>query len=202
MNNKMVKKRMQKIIHISTITCLLAVMIIGIGCNAPSDSESPESVVETGCDLSETLPESRPSDFNLIFQYGYGGINGDVLNTFNGTYTKYLGKDPSVTIDFILSDEDMDGIYQKMIETNFFCYPDKFVIPVPEGELVSGTSEYQGYYFRVECNHRIKVLEWRDNILNKNDDAMNLRGVIIRIIRIIQSKDEYWELPAPKGLHI
>lgn len=192
---------MRKYIHISLITLLFGIMVIGVGCDT-ENSKYTGSVVEAGCDWSETLPESRPADFNLIFEYGYGGIPGDVLNTFNGTYTKYLGKDPSVTIDFILSDEDMDRIYQKMIETNFFCYPDKFVIPVPEGELVSATSEYQGYFFRVECNHRIKVLEWRDNILNENDDAMNLRGVIIRIIRIIQSKDEYWELPSPKGIHI
>lgn len=194
--------KMRKIIHISIIVCLVAVMLIEFGCNTPSDSESPESIAEAECDWSDTLPESRPSDFNFIFKYGYGGTNRNVLNTFNGTYTKDLGLDPSVTIDFILSDEDMDRIYQKMIETKFFCYPEEFVIPVPEGELVSATSEYQGYYVRVECNHRIKVLQWRDNILNENDDARNLREVLSLIKSIIRSKDEYWELPSPSGIHI
>jgi|GEM_PF-1685895 len=203
MKNKMVKKEMHKFIHISTIVVLLTIMVVGVGCNTPSNSKSPESVVEHGCDWSETLPESRPSDFNIIFKYGYGTVNNrNILNTFNGTYTKDLGRDPSVTIDFSLSDEDMDRIYQKMIETNFFCYPDEFVVPVPDGGIVSATSDYQGYYFRIECNHRIKVLQWEDYILNENDDAKNLRRVISLIRSIIRSKDEYWELPSPEGIRI
>lgn len=156
--------------------------------------------VEHGCQWSENLTESRPSDFNLLFKYGYGTINSrNVLNTFNATYTQDMGKDPPITINFSLSDADMDRIYQKMVEIDFFCYPDKFIIPVPEDELVSGFDPYQGYYFRVECDNRIKVLQWEDNRLNKNEDADKLRGLIKRIRNIIESKNEYWDLPQPKG---
>ena len=195
----MVKKDMQNFIHISIIAILSVVVVIGVGCNTPSNSKSPESVVESGRDWSETLPESRPSDFNLIFKYGYGSINKNELNTFDGTYTKDMVVDPSVTINFSLSDEDMDRIYQKMVEIDFFCYPDEFAIPLPEEGIVSMGTPYQGYYFMVECDNKVKVLRWEDKITNKNEDADRLRKVISLIRSIIQSKDEYWELPSPRG---
>jgi hypothetical protein len=193
---------MQKFIHISTISVLLLMMVFGFSCNNPTNSESPESVVEDECEWSSILPESRPADFNLVFKYGYDTVNKNVLNTFNGTYTWDMVVDPPVTIDLSLSDEEMDSIYQKMLEINFFCYPDKFVIPVPYGGSVHAVTPYQGYYFRVECNNKVKVLRWEDYILNENDDAKNLRRVISLIRSIIRSKDEYWELPSPEGLRI
>jgi hypothetical protein len=193
---------MRKIIHISTITILFVVSVIGIGCDTPSDSKSPESVVEHGCDWSDTLPESRPSDFNLIFKYGYGSINKNVLNTFNGTYTWDMVVDPPIVIDFSLSDDDMDRIYQWMLEINFFCYPDEFVIPVPEDGIVSMGTPYQGYYFRIECGNKVKVLQWEDKIIKKNEDADKLRWLIKLIRSIIESREEYQDLPAPRGAYL
>jgi hypothetical protein len=201
----MIKREMQKFIHISLIVILLTVFVTGVGCDGTDttkDSKSPESVVEHGCEWSETLPESRPSDFNLIFKYGYGSINKNVLNTFNGTYTWDMVVDPPITIDFSLSDEDMDSIYQKMVEIDFFCYPDEFKIPLPENGIVTISTPYNGYYFRVECNSRVKELRWDDEIRNKNEDAGILR-TLIRLIRdIIESKEEYKNLPPPRGAYL
>jgi hypothetical protein len=178
--------------------------VFAVGCDTPSNSKLPESgIVKHGCEWSEILPGSRPSDFKLLFKYGYGTINNrNVLNTFNGTYTKDLGMDPPITIDFSLSDEDLDRIYQKMVEIDFFCYPDEFVIPVPEGGIVSAFTPYQGYYFRVECSHNVKELRWEDNITNKNEDADKLRWLTGLIISLIESKDEYWDLPPSRGIII
>jgi hypothetical protein len=170
------------------------------GCQSDTENNQyKESVVEDECEWSSILPESRPADFNLVFKYGYGTVNKNVLNTFDGTYTKDMVSDPPITIEFSLSDEEMDRIYQKMVEVNFFCYPDKFVIPVPEGEFVGAGSPYQGYYFKVECGHKVKVLQWEDEITNKNEDTGKLR-TLIRLIRdIIESKEEYKNLPSPRG---
>ena len=191
---------MRKLVNISLITVLLVVAMTGAGCDnpdTPSNSKSPETgVVEQGCEWSETLPESRPSDFNLLFKYGYGTVNKNELNTFNGTYTK------AITVEFRLTDEDMERIYQKMVEIEFFCYPDEFVIPVPDGEIVSGVSNHLQYYFRVECDNKVKIVQWKDNILNKYEDADKLRWLAGLIIDLIESKDEYWDLPSRKGIII
>jgi len=202
---EMVKKGMHKIIRISIISILFAIVVIGVGCGCtgtPADSESPIDVVQHGCEWSETLPESRPSDFNILFKYGYSKAMRNELNTFNGTYTKDLGRDPSITVELRLTDEDMERIYQKMVEIDFFCFPERFVIPIPDGEIVSATSNYLQYYFRVECDNKVKIVQWSDYILKENDDAKNLRKVISLIRSIIESKDEYWDLPSFEGLII
>ena len=196
---------MQKFIHISIIPILLAIITIGVSCGGngtPADSESPTDVVEHGCEWSETLPESRPSDYNILFKYGYSKAMINKLNTFNGTYTKDLGTDPPITVEFRLTDEDIERIYQKMVEIDFFCYPEKFVIPIPDGEIVRVDSNYLQYYFRVECNNKVKIVQWSDHIVYKNEDAEKLRWLTGLIIDLIESKDEYWDLPSTRGLRI
>ena len=202
---QMLKKGMHKFIRISIISILFSIVVIGVGsgcAGTPTNSESPTDVVKHGCEWSETLPESRPSDFNILFKYGYDKAMRNELNTFNETYTKDLGKDPPITVEFRLTDEDMERIYQKIVEIDFFCFPEKFVIPVPDGEVVSATSNYLQYYFRVECDNKVKIVQWKDYILKENDDAKNLRKVISLIRSIIESKDEYRDLPSFEGLII
>ena len=60
-----------------------------------------------------------------------------ILDTFKGTYTKDMVMDPSITVPLSLSEEEMDRIYQKMVEIDFFNYPDKFSVSVPPGELLA-----------------------------------------------------------------
>ena len=202
---QMVKRAMRKFIHISIIILVLVVSVIGVSCGGtgtPADSESQIDVVKHGCEWSETLPESRPSDYNILFKYGYSKAMRNELNTFNGTYTKDMGKDSPITIDFSLSDEDMDRIYQKMVEIDFFCYPEKFVIPIPDGEVVSATSTYLQYYFRVECDKKVKIVQWKDYILKKNEDAGQLRRLIRLIRNIVESKEECRDLPSFEGFII
>lgn len=44
--------------------------------------------------------------------------------------------------------DEKNKIYQKMIEINFFDYPDKFSISPLHGESIAGHSPCGGYYFR------------------------------------------------------
>ena len=153
-----------------------------------------------GC-VTDTPPDVKPPDFNLIFKYGYGFPNKNVLNTFEGTYTKDMIVDPSITVNMSLSEEEMDRIYQKMLEIDFFDYPDEFSVSVPAGELVTMEDPYMGYYFKVEYNTKIKELWWEDNITNKDEKADKLRALIQRIRNIIEAKEEYYKLPAPRGAY-
>lgn len=71
-----------------------------------------------GCGLSEVKKTPPKLPFNLIFKYGIGMKNE--LNTFEGTYTKDMIMNPSITIDFSLSDEELNKIYKRMIKMDFF----------------------------------------------------------------------------------
>lgn len=139
-------------------------------------------------------------DFNLIFKYGVTARNE--LNTFEGTYTKDMVLDPPITIELRLSREEMDQIYQKMSEIDFFSYPDEFSVSVPAGKLIGILTPHSSYYFKVEYESWIKELRWEDDITNPDEKADRLRELIIFIRNIIESKDEYKELPEPTSAYL
>ena len=142
-------------------------------------------------------PTPGDSNFNLIFKYGVGATNE--LNTFNGTFTKDMIMEPSIKVKLSLSEEELDSIYQKMVEIDFFNYPDRFSVTVPPGESIIMVTPYESYYFKVRYDSRVKELWWEDEIKNENIEADRLRELIELIWSIIQSKEEYKKLPPPKG---
>ena len=144
-----------------------------------------------------SAPPPSPSNFNLIFKYGVGARNE--LNTFDGTYTKDMIMDPPITVNLSLSREELDRIYHKMIEINFFGYPDEFSVSIPPGQSVGMVTPYCSYYFRVEYNSKVKELWWEDNIINQDEKAEKLRELIKLIKDIIESKEEYKKLPSPSS---
>ncbi len=140
---------------------------------------------------------SLPADFNLIFRYGVGAKNE--LDTFAGTFTKDMIGDPSITIDLLLTEEELDRIYQKMAEVDFFAYPDEFSINVAPGEPVGMVTPHSSYYFRVEYNTEVKELRWEDRIVNEDGEADRLRALTRLIQDIIRARQEFQELPPPRG---
>ena len=145
-----------------------------------------------GCDA----PPANQSNFNLIFRYGVGV--GNELNTFNGTYTRDMVMDPTITVNLSLSEEELDIIYQKMLEIHFFDYPDEFSVSTAAGSFAIMTP-YSSYYFRVEYNSSVKELRWKDEIINPDEKADRLKELIKLIRDIIESKEEYKSLPEPTG---
>ena len=138
------------------------------------------------------------SDFNLIFKYGVGAKN--VLNTFQGTYTRDMVVGPPIPVRLCLSEKELDNIYQKMVEIDFFGYPDKFHVLVLHGGVAGRVTPYSTYYFKVKYNNsEIKELVWADNIISEDERADNLRELIKFIIEIIESKPGYKRLPEPRG---
>ena len=137
------------------------------------------------------------SNFNLLFKYDVGA--GDQLNTFNNTYTKDMVMDPPITVGLKLTDEEKQKIYGKMIEIDFFNYPDEFAITVPPGQVVGIVTPSPSYYFHVEYDSRKKDLSWNDYILNDDARADKLRELIRLVEDIVESKDEYKRLPPPSG---
>ena len=140
---------------------------------------------------------SAQSDFNLIFKYGVGAKNE--LNTFEGTYTRDMISDPSITVPLSLTEEEQDRIYKKMVEIDFFDYPEEFSVSITAGERVGIVTPHSSYYFEVEYDSKIKTLWWEDNIINEDEKADKLRELIQLIKDIIESKDEYQKLPEPKS---
>ena len=146
-----------------------------------------------GCSAST----HRESNFNLIFRYGV--MSRNELNTFEGTYTKDMIMDPSITVNLPLSQEELDRIYQKMVEIDFFSYPDVFSVSVTPPELIGIVIPHLSYYFKVEYDSKIKELWWEDEITNEDEKAEKLRELIRLIKAIVESKEECEKLQPPTG---
>jgi len=150
-------------------------------------------LVLSGC---HTTPP-RESGFNLIFRYGVGAKNE--LNTFDRTYTRDMVQDPSITVKLSLSEEEVDSIYQEMMEIDFFDYPDNFSIVPPTSESRGIVTPYYSYYFKVQRDSGTKELWWEDEIVYEDMKADRLRELINLIWDIVKSKDEYKALPELTG---
>ena len=158
-------------------------------------------LIFTGCAgaaTAESIPQQ--SGFNFIFKYGVTGRN--TLDTFQGTFTKDMVTDPAITIELTLSQAEMDSIYQKMVEIDFFNYPDKFSVHVADNETKTEVAPYATYFFRVEYEGKTKELLWHDKYVNSDVQADKLKELISLIKSIIEAKDEYKALPAPSGGYI
>ena len=174
------------------VTLVLAVLLTGAsGCGKyiPEEPLHPAGNSDT--------PSTVESNFNFIFKYGVTGRN--TLDTLKSTFTKDMVMDPAITVKLSLSGEEMDSIYQKMVEIDFFNYPDKFSVSVPPGELKTEVTPYSTYFFRVTYGTKSKELLWHDKITNSDEKADKLKELITLIRNIIESKEEYKKLPEPRS---
>ncbi|MBN2599038.1 MAG: hypothetical protein JXA75_00755, partial [Candidatus Thermoplasmatota archaeon] len=115
------------------------------------------------------------------------------------TYTKDMVNAPAVTVNLKLPDEAMKNIYQKMLDIDFFNYPEVFSIPLTPGEITGEVTPYSKYYFIVNHDGQTKLLSWDDNITNENEQAESLQELINLITSSIESMYEYQNLPPQIG---
>jgi len=145
------------------------------------------------CSDSRVAPESR----DLNFMFGYGVDAKNVLNTFEDTFTKDLILDGTATVQFTLSTSDFQRIKIKMLEINFFSYPDTFTVTT--GNIAAVITPCSIYNIEVSYNTSIKHLHWEDCIVSEDSAAMKLRELIVLVKNIIVSHPEYSQLPPAKG---
>ena len=141
---------------------------------------------------------SEENKINMIFKYGVTAKN--ILNTYNCTFTKDMIVDPSLTVCLKLTEIELDSIYSKMNQIDFFNYPDTFLINIPSNTVVGFVTPFLTYYFFIEFDTLTKELFWEDEIISpSNESADNLSELIQMITEMIQAKEEYRRLPSPRG---
>ena len=153
------------------------------------------SALTISCTDQGTSPADR--HFNIRFKYGVTARNE--LNTFENKFTKDLILDGTVTIPFVLSDNDLAAIEGKLTEIDFFTYPDTFIVQTTD--TVGYISHHSTFIFKVKSESIIKTLVWADAIVAPLGDERpsKLREAIAFIRSIIESKPEYQRLPAARG---
>jgi len=137
------------------------------------------------------VPPRQNNDFNIQFKYGVTERNE--LNTFSNTYTKDMILDPPITIWLYLSDEEMNQIWQKMVDIDFFNCPD--TLAVSTGRIVTPQDDF---YIKVQNGSVVKEVSWSTNS-EVNAIEQNLAQLANLIKGIVEQRPEYRELPPPNG---
>ena len=88
-----------------------------------------------------------------------------------------------------------------MIEINFLEYPDTFIINFSTDTIPEITPSMI-FYFYLENDSIQKQFYWDDAHPIQDDKADDLRSLMMEVIEIIHSKNEYKNLPDPRGGYI
>ena len=139
---------------------------------------------------SDMVKSENVSDFELLFKYGVGAKNE--LDTFNGTYTKDMVIDPSITINLTLLVEEKWQIMNKMYSIDFFNLPNSFPIN-PHMWKTPQTD----YFLKVQNGTQTNEVYWNDNSILEDSIEKNLDQLVIYLIEIIENKAVYKAIPTP-----
>ncbi|MEG0332181.1 MAG: hypothetical protein RR637_07245 [Clostridium sp.] len=145
-----------------------------------------------GCNSQSSLPSKMPSDFNFIFSYGVDSKNK--LDTQKNEFTKDMIADPSITTSLKLSPKDMNKIYSEIQKSKILNYPEVFT---PESDVRQ--TPYTTYKFKVTIDGTTKSILWKDESDSNSKEATELRSFFQTIIKTIESKPEYKNLPESNG---
>jgi hypothetical protein len=138
--------------------------------------------------------DSSKNVINIIFKYGVMAKNQ--LNTFNGTFTKDLVIDGTITTKMILPQEELKSILQKTIDIGFFNYPASFP-PNPNRTVTPQTD----YYLKVQNSEGsiTKEVSWNTNSLLEGNTEENLGQLAVYIMNMVEEKPEFKALPPAHG---
>ncbi len=165
------------------------------------------AVVILGVVLSMMIskPTIKPMQPNFAFVFAYGWCETNRLDTIRGTYTKDLLTQPSsfVTIRLRLTGAEMFRIYRKMIQIDFFGYPDAFTSSGPfwtfwqSKGIVTPAPEYR---LMVRNGGQTKHLHWLDNVTAPTSgQADRLRELMQLIQGVAEARPEVQHLPQRHG---
>lgn len=141
------------------------------------------------------MPPAPAEDF--AFTLVFGSCNPDIVDTFQHTYTQKNLDELWATTLLTLTETEMMAIYQKMIEVNFFAYPEQYRPQNADGSY-GGSIPSSRYQFTVQNDGKTTIVEWMDvtpGMPPPNKEAQRLQELGEFIIAIAQAYPEVKQLP-------
>ena len=158
--------------------CLFLIAFSFVGCNSTNTKNQ--------------LPESKPKDFNFVFNYAVNAKNQ--LDTAKEQFTKDMVLEPSITTNLKLTDDEMNTIYSEMKKANILYYPDNFN---PKSNTIQTPSST--YSIKIIVDGKEKSIFWKDENISQSKEATQLRNLFKKIQEIIVDKEEFKKLPDSKS---
>ncbi|MFB4161347.1 hypothetical protein ACE1TF_15810 [Geomicrobium sp. JSM 1781026] len=139
--------------------------------------------------IDDGLPTDMPDDFAFSLAYGYEKANE--INTYENTYTKDLADYGDITIDFELTDEEMNFVYEQLQQADILNTPGY----VAENPCVE---PYMENSISITVNDETFVREWPSSNCDSNDERLGMAVHTIHL-EVVEPREEYQELPDPVG---
>jgi len=134
--------------------------------------------------------DSSKNPINIDFKFGVTARNR--LNTFDGTFTKDLIMDGTITTRLILSQQELTQIKTKLLEMGFFDYPEVFQ---SEGSV----TPRDDYFIKIQFGSVTKQVSWYSDSDLDSKTNTDLYQLYHLLYDMIVQKLEYKLLPAANG---
>ena len=157
------------------LICFTIFFFLLSGCGTPTDVEKihDEQLVK------------------IHLQFGFV----DDLNTFEGTFTKDLVEDGSITVEFWLSKEDQGSIKKLAEELSFFSIPN--TIPAMPGVIIRPDPSPDSLRIKFEDLDKKVVWSYPNDPENTNYEKMI--ELSNHIMSIVKKSEIYKSLPEARG---
>ncbi|ACT01139.1 hypothetical protein [Paenibacillus sp. JDR-2] len=139
------------------------------------------------------MPENMPEDFRFSVSFGYGEVNKNEIDTYNGTVTKDLVTKGTASAALTFSKDELQSIYGKMKDIAILSekrFPQK-------GNCSQTPSSTDSW--KITVNGETKTLSWTNEYCDVTKDAQDLLELRSYIQKIVEGKDTYKALPAAEG---
>ena len=148
-------------------------------------------------------PEQMPEDFGFVAAYGVMGRN--VIDAFQGTFTKDLGLTKErVTTSLSLPPQALKTLYHDLVlmQGQWQVFTTAFS-PDPDPANTGTTTYTSTYYtYRLEwqaAGFRSLPIVWDDSALSTDSKAVALRGWFKDLQQMIEATPEWKALPPMEG---
>ena len=149
--------------------------------------------VKIGCSPSTDIEKTAHDEQFLEIHLQYSFV--DELNTFEGTFTKDLVTDGSITVEFWLSKEDQESIKDLAEQVSFFSLPNN--IPAMDGVAIR--PDPSPVRLRIRCDNMDNTLVWSYPGDPENTDFKNVIELSRHIMSIVRNTEIYKRLPEASG---
>lgn len=173
---------------------------LGVPEQLPPAPTAHEDVPASVSVLPGRSPVPRARNFAFIFRSRLCGVyDENVLDTANGTLVHTpIGETTAITIPLRLKEDEMNAIYQKIINSRFFSYPAD--LRIPEDQVTGIVEPSATYHLRVTNGTQTNAVTWTDDVVEpKRADIERFRELVKLIEQTMQAHPEMQNLPEAKA---
>lgn len=134
---------------------------------------------------------TMPPDFDFIAQYGIA--DGNIINTFNSTFTKRIDWDKDTVVSLSFASQEKEKVYNKIKRYRIDEFPVYFV-----PESIIDVSPSPTYYLMFKINDTFYYITWEINTFSKEKSAKRLRTIFSQIINYLNKQEIITNLPDDK----